>query len=174
MKIRTSGPDDAAVILSLLDGAVAWLASRGRTGQWGSDPWSTRPAAADRIQGYARDHLVRIAEVDGRPAGVCVLAEEPPEYAPPVRERELYVRLLVTDRALSGSGVGAALIEDARAETRRRGITLLRVDCYGGDDRKLVRQYEALGFTATDPFTVAMPDREPWPGQILEQRLSPA
>ncbi|MCD0482122.1 GNAT family N-acetyltransferase [Streptacidiphilus sp. ASG 303] len=171
MKIRTGGPDDAPALLALLDDAVAWLVSLGRTGQWGTEPWSARPAAADRVRRYARDHLVRVAETgDGRPAGVCVLAEEPPEYAPPVAGRELYVRLLVTDRALSGSGVGRALVEDAAAEARRRGIALLRVDCYDGDDHRLVRQYEALGFTAADGFTVEVPGREPWPGRILERR----
>ncbi|MFJ6214255.1 GNAT family N-acetyltransferase [Streptomyces sp. NPDC092296] len=174
MKIRTGGPDDAPALLALLDGAVAWLVSRGRTGQWGTEPWSTRPAAVERIGRYTTDYLVRVAEsADGQPVGVCVLAEEPPSYATPVAERELYVRLLVTDRSRSGSGIGAALIEDARAETRRRGISLLRVDCFGGDDRRLVGRYEALGFTATDAFTVDQPNGGgPWPGQILEQRLT--
>jgi GNAT superfamily N-acetyltransferase len=173
MKIRTGGPGDAASVLALLDAAVAWLVERGRTGQWGTEPWSARPAAVAHVDRYTREFLTRIAEVDGRPAGVCVLAEEPQEYAPPVDEPELYIRLLVTDRALSGSGVGAALVEDARAEARRRGVRLLRVDCYRrGEDRALVRQYEALGFTATAQFTVERPGREPWPGQVLEQRLS--
>lgn len=171
MKIRTGGPEDVPHLLTLLDGAVAWLVSTGRTGQWGTEPWSARPAAVARVERYAGGFLLRIAEVDGRPAGACVLSEEPQEYAPPVDERELYIRLLVTDRALSGSGVGAALVEDAREEARRRGAALLRVDCYRGEDRALVRQYQALGFTATVPFTVERPGQEPWPGQILEQRL---
>ncbi|WP_079063592.1 GNAT family N-acetyltransferase [Streptacidiphilus griseoplanus] len=171
IRVRTGGPADAPAILGLLDGAVAWLVERGHPDQWGTTPWSTSPAAVERIHRYATDYLVRIAEVDGRPAGCCILAEEPPPYAPPVDERELYVRSLVTDRALKGSGVGAALIDDARAETARRGIGLLRVDCYAGNQGRLVAQYQRLGFTPSDTFTVHPAGAGPWHGQVLEQRL---
>ncbi|MGW4898715.1 GNAT family N-acetyltransferase [Kitasatospora sp. NPDC004240] len=172
MRIRTGGPEDAAGIITLLDSAVAWLVSRGRTGQWGDQSFSDRPEAVGRIRGYTRDHLIRIAEdEDGRTVGAAILAEEPPEGVPPVDERELYVRYLVTDRARTGSGIGAALIADAVDETRRRGLGLLRVDCYAGDDRRLVEQYVRLGFTATGEFEVERPDRAPWPGQVLEIRL---
>jgi hypothetical protein len=44
---------------------------------------------------------------------------------------------------------------------------LLRVDCYAGDDRKLVAYYEGNGFTPTEPFTV----EGRWPGQVLARRL---
>jgi GNAT superfamily N-acetyltransferase len=87
-----------------------------------------------------------------------------------VDERELYVRNLVTDRTHKGSGIGAALIADALDEARRRGIGLLRVDCYGGADRKLVGQYRALGFTETEAFEVEQPNGV-WVGQVLEIRL---
>jgi GNAT superfamily N-acetyltransferase len=171
MKIRTGGPEDATATLALLDAAVAWLAARGRTGQWGDRPWTSRPAATERIHRYAAEYLLRAADdPQGRTVGVCVLAETPPDYAPPVTERELYVRLLVTDREHTGRGIGAALVADAVAEARSRGIGLLRLDCYAGDDRALVAQYERLGFTPTDTFTVDQPDG-PWPGQILAVRV---
>ena len=41
MKIRTGGLADIPDILSMLDGAIAWLAAQGRTGQWGDQPFST-------------------------------------------------------------------------------------------------------------------------------------
>lgn len=171
MKIRTGGPADAADIIALLDTAIAWLAAQGRTGQWGELPWSSRPAAVQRIHDYARDHLLRIAEdAEGRTVGACVLADVPHPSVTPATEPELYVRHLVTDRARSGSGIGAALIADALAQARRRGVGLLRVDCYAGDDRRLVGQYRALGFTETDAFEVEQPSG-PWPGQILEIRI---
>lgn len=175
MKIRTGGPEDIADTLALLDAAMVWLVERGRTGQWGSDSWSGRPARVEHVQEYARDLLMRVAvDEDARTVGICVLAEVPPAYAPPVDQSELYVRLLVTDRARKGSGIGAALIADARAEAEGRGIGLLRVDCYGGDDRALVKQYEALGFTPTAAFEVPRPDDSPWPGQVLEIQVQPS
>lgn len=39
------GPADVPVIMRLLDDAVDWLASSGRTGQWGTEHWSRVPAA---------------------------------------------------------------------------------------------------------------------------------
>jgi GNAT superfamily N-acetyltransferase len=169
--IRTGGPADAPVILGLMDTAVAWLNARGLSGQWGTAPYSSRPSSAAHVDGYTSNHLVRVAELDGTAVGVCVLAEQPGDYVPKVAERELFVRLLVTDRAHSGAGIGAALIADARAETERRGISLLRVDCYAGGAGRLVDQYRKLGFTESADFTVEHPTLGPWPGKVLEIRL---
>ncbi|MFJ1755656.1 GNAT family N-acetyltransferase [Kitasatospora sp. NPDC088134] len=170
MRIRTGGPESAADLLALIDGAVAWLAARGRTGQWGTVPWSQRPESVERAERSCREQLVRVAEApDGAVAGVCVLSEHAPGYAGPAGERELYVHWLVTDRARSGSGIGAALVADAVREARARGIGLLRVDCYAGGDGRLVEQYERLGFTRTTAFTVERL-AGPWPGQVLARR----
>ncbi|WP_030235208.1 GNAT family N-acetyltransferase [Streptomyces sp. NRRL S-350] len=172
MKIRTGGPEDVPDLLALLDGAVAWLAARGRTGQWGDQPFSTAPARVEYVERYGREpFLMRLAVDDeGRTVGACVLSEERGRHIPAVAERELYVRNLVTDRARKGTGIGAALIADAVEEARRRGIGLLRVDCYAGDDRRLVAQYRALGFTETEGFEVEQPTGV-WPGQVLAIRL---
>ncbi|GAA2252640.1 MULTISPECIES: GNAT family N-acetyltransferase [Kitasatospora] len=174
MRIRTGGPDDLIGVLGLLDGAVAWLASLGRTGQWGDQPWSSRPTAVERVRSYAGDadtFLLRIAEAeDGTVVGSCVLSEQATDYATVAGERELYIRNLVTDRSRKGSGIGAALVADALEEARRRGIALVRVDCYADGDRRLVGQYQKLGFTPTDAFEVAQPNG-PWRGQILEIRI---
>ncbi|AUY50232.1 GNAT family N-acetyltransferase [Streptomyces sp. CB01881] len=172
MKIRTGGPDDIADILALLDGAVTWLTGQGRTGQWGDQPFSGNPTRVEHTEKYGREpFLIRLAVDDeGRTVGSCVLSEERGTYIPAVEERELYIRNLVTDRTRKGSGIGAALIADALDEARRRGIGLVRVDCYGGADRKLVGQYRALGFTETVAFEVEQPGGT-WPGQVLEIRL---
>ncbi|GAA2140082.1 hypothetical protein GCM10009760_22950 [Kitasatospora kazusensis] len=171
MKIRTGGPEDAADILRLLDEAVAWLTSLGRTGQWGDQPWTSRPAAVERIHAYTREFLVRVAEDEsGAVVGACMLADEGSEHIAPAAEPELYIRHLITDRSRSGSGIGAALVADAVEETVRRGLGLLRVDCYAGGDQRLVGQYRRLGFTPTDTFEVPLSDRD-WPGQILEIRV---
>ncbi|MFE6866926.1 GNAT family N-acetyltransferase [Kitasatospora sp. NPDC057692] len=172
MRIRTGGPEDIPDILSLLDGAVAWLAARGRTRQWGEHSFSGSATRVEHIGRYGSEpFLIRLAVDDGgRTVGCCVLSEERPAYATAVDGRELYIRNLVTDRGRKGSGIGAALIADALDEARRRGIGLLRVDCFGGDDRKLVGQYRALGFHETESFEVEQP-AGPWPGQILAIRL---
>ncbi|MEU8922843.1 GNAT family N-acetyltransferase [Kitasatospora sp. NPDC048545] len=172
LKIRTGGPEDVPDILALLDGAVAWLAGRDRTGQWGDQPFSTTPERVEHVERYGREpFLIRLAvDGGGRTVGSCVLSEECGSYVPAVDERELFVRNLVTDRTRKGSGIGAALIADAVEEARRRGIGLLRVDCYGGADRKLVAQYRALGFTETEGFEVEQPGGV-WPGQVLAIRL---
>ncbi|WP_441250744.1 GNAT family N-acetyltransferase [Kitasatospora sp. McL0602] len=171
MKIITGGPEHAPDILRLLDEAVDWLVSLGRTGQWGDRPYTSRPAAVARIHEYATDYLVRIAEDEtGAVVGACILADEPSASITPAPGPELYIRHLVTARSRSGSGIGAALIADAVEETRRRGLDLLRVDCYAGDDQRLVGQYRRLGFTPTETFTVPQFGSD-WPGQILEMRL---
>ncbi|MCC9306692.1 GNAT family N-acetyltransferase [Kitasatospora sp. RB6PN24] len=175
MKIRTGGPDDVPAILAMLDATMEWLVAQGRTGQWGDQPWSGNEARVAQMTKFATDYLMRIAEDDGgQLVGVCVLAEELAQYIPPADVPELYIRFLATDRTRKNTGIGAALIADARAETARRGLPLLRVDCYGGDDRRLVAAYRALGFTEAEPFVVERPDGPPWPGQLLEIRLDAA
>ncbi|MFC5663634.1 GNAT family N-acetyltransferase [Kitasatospora misakiensis] len=172
MKIRNGGPESIPDILSLLDGAVVWLTAQGRTGQWGDHSFSGTPTRVEHIAKYGREpFLIRLAvDEEGRTVGSCVLSEQRPDNATPVDEPELYIRNLVTDRSRKGSGIGAALIADALDEARRRGIGLLRVDCFAGGDRKLVGQYRALGFTETESFEVEQP-AGPWYGQILAIRL---
>lgn len=169
MRIRRGGPGDAPLMLAMLDGAVAWLAANGRTGQWGSEPWSRDPSRVERIGAIARDDELWVAEVDGGPAGVMAVSSGPPRYVEPIDEPELYITLLVTGRAFAGHGVGSALIAKAKDEARAKGAGLLRVDCYRGDDRRLVEYYQRNGFEPVAEFTVG-----DWPGQLLSQQVKPA
>lgn len=166
MEIREGGPDQLPVIVGMLDRAVAWLTARGRTGQWGSEPWSSRPQAVERVAQLLASGSPWMAKVDGTVAGTVTLAPVP---APPIRpatEPEVFVRLLVTDRRFVGHGVGAALLEHAAGEARRQKVSLLRVDCYAGGDGRLVRYYQDQGFQPTERFTV-----DDWPGQVLARRV---
>ncbi|MEU9832217.1 GNAT family N-acetyltransferase [Streptosporangium sp. NPDC048047] len=165
MIIRVGGLADVPAVLAMFDGAVAWLTARGRTGQWGSEPFSTNPARAEKAAEWAASGGMRIAEIDGRPAG-CLVVGPAMEYVPQAAEPELYVRVLINDRRFHGRGVGSALLERAVTEAAELGVSLVRVDCYAGDDGRLVRYYESQGFTRTETFTVGE-----WPGQILERRL---
>ncbi len=69
--------------------------------------------------------------------------------------------------SFKGHGAGSALLAHAAEETRRAGVSLLRVDCYAGADGKLVRYYESNGFVRTDTYTAT----NNWPGQVLARRL---
>ena len=166
MRIRAGDHRDSGILLDLLDEAVAWLARQGRTGQWGTRPWSQRPEAAARIRGMAEREEPWIAEADGVPAGGLVLSGQPPAYVAPAGEPEVYVQLLVTSRAHAGQGIGRALLDHARDRARARGVGLLRVDCYRGGDGRLVDYYTRAGFTPTEAF-----EHNGWPGQVLAQRL---
>jgi ribosomal protein S18 acetylase RimI-like enzyme len=166
--VRTGDSADTAAVLALFDRAVVWLVARGRTGQWGSAPFSTDRRRVAEADGWAAGGGLRIAEVDGAVAGALVLGEAPP-YVHPAREPELYLQAFVTDRALSGHGVGRALLDRAAAEAVERGTPLLRVDCWAGGDGALVRYYERAGFTRTERFTVGE-----WQGQILIRRCDRA
>ncbi|RKN41710.1 GNAT family N-acetyltransferase [Streptomyces hoynatensis] len=152
----------------MLDGAVAWLVGLGRTGQWGTEPWSARPQAVRRVREIVASGTPWVAEVDGEAAGSLTLTPHPAPYVAPADEPERYVHLLVTDRRFKGLGVGGALLAHAVAETRRQGVGLLRVDCYAGDDQRLVAYYRGQGFTPTETFTVGE-----WPGQVLARRVTP-
>lgn len=166
MEIRSGGTADVPVIMAMMDGAVRWLAENGRTGQWGSEPWSASPGRVDRITGIARTDDIWVAEVDGRPAGIMAVSPRPPRYVDTAGEPELYITLLVTDRAFAGHGVGGALIAKVRDEARSRGVDLVRVDCYGGDDGRLVEYYRGKGFEPVAEFKVGE-----WPGRLLSQRV---
>ncbi|MFJ7904552.1 GNAT family N-acetyltransferase [Streptomyces sp. NPDC096198] len=169
--MREGGPDDALATLSLLDKATEWLATRGRTAQWGADPWSSQPASVRRIRRYAKEMTVRVAELEGTVAGVSILSETPQPYVDSAAEQEMYILLLVTDRDLTGRGVGRALVDDACAQAVRRGIGLLRTDCYDGDGA-LVRHYQRLGFRPAESIRVYRSGTaDTWPCRVLEMRV---
>ncbi|WP_346775944.1 GNAT family N-acetyltransferase [Micromonospora sp. HNM0581] len=170
--LRAGGPMDAAEVLRLLDDATAWLAARGRTGQWGTRPASTDARRITQADAWATSGGLWLAQIGDCPVGALVVGTAT-EYVPPPTEPELYVNLLVTDRAYAGRGLGGQLLTHAADLARERGVGLLRVDCYAGDDGALVRYYQRQGFTPTDPFTVNLPDRPPWPGQLLTRPVRP-
>lgn len=169
LSTRRGGPDDIAAVLELLDQATNWLVANGRTDQWGTEAHSTNPRRVEQIKGFVADEGLWVAETGGRVVGALAVGEALP-YVPPATEPELYIRLLVTDRAAQGSGIGTDLLEHARTLARGLGVELLRVDCFGGGDGALIRYYEKQGFTRAEPFGVQVSDSE-WPGQLLYQRL---
>ncbi|MFC0038838.1 GNAT family N-acetyltransferase [Actinomadura rayongensis] len=164
MRIRAGGPPDGDAIFDLLDSAVTWLAARGRTDQWGTEPFARDPG--EGIGRLIQEASVWIAEHDEHPIGALLLTSGPRPPLTPAPEPEVFVALLVTDHSVPGTG--AALLDHARAEARRAGIALVRVDCYAGGDGALVDYYVRNGFTPVRRFQVG-----DWPGMLLEQRLTP-
>jgi GNAT superfamily N-acetyltransferase len=169
MIIRRAGRDDVPAVLALLDGATEWLVARGRTDQWGTRPHSTSPRRVAQITGFADDGGLWVGETDGRVVGAVAVGTAL-AHIPPVDEPELYVRLLVSERASAGQNIGGILLDHARKLAREAGVGLLRVDCFAGGDGALVRYYERQGFTRTEPFTEVSGSAE-WRGQVLAQRL---
>ncbi|HTJ67402.1 MAG TPA: GNAT family N-acetyltransferase [Actinospica sp.] len=173
VRIRMAEPSDAAAVLAMFDGIMHWLVAQGRMGQWGTELWSETPALVDRVVERIERRELRVA-VDpdgGEVLGVVSLSEECGTYVSPPPEPELFINLLGTSRAAKGLNVGGLLLEEARAEARRRGLRLVRVDCYAGDDRKLNAWYVSQGFTEVGPFVVKREGRADWPGMLLAQYL---
>ncbi|NDL56594.1 GNAT family N-acetyltransferase [Phytoactinopolyspora sp. XMNu-373] len=169
MVIKTGTVDDVPAVLAMLDGAVRWLVDNGREDQWGTAPMSAEQRNLDRTTTWARAGELYLAWNDADPVGALAVGDAP-AHIPPAAEPELYINLLITDRAHAGLGIGARMLRHAREIATERGLGLLRVDCYAGNDGALVRYYEQQGFTATATFTVEVP-KGPWTGQVLEQRL---
>nr|WP_296070965.1 GNAT family N-acetyltransferase [uncultured Actinoplanes sp.] len=170
LHIRPGGTADVPAVLRLLDGAVDWLVAHGRPGQWGTTPMSAVPRRVAMTETMAANGELHVATLGDDVVGAIGVGTAP-DYVPAAREPELYVTLLVTDRAHAGSDIGGRLLDHARGLARTAGVGLLRVDCYAGVDQALVRYYERQGFTATESFVVNLPAMV-WPGRILQERLT--
>lgn len=163
--LRQGSIADFDAVMALMDEAVAWLVGQDRTGQWGSEPMSGTQARRDRFTSEINENDLWLAELDGDAVGAMLLGEEPMPYVEAADEPEVYLHLLVTSARNRGTGIGQLLIDKARAIAAERGIDLIRVDCYAGDDQKLVAAYVKLGFTPVFEFKVGE-----WPGMVSEIR----
>jgi hypothetical protein len=67
LTIRRGQPDDVEAVLAMLDGAVRWLASTGRSGQWGTEPFTAEPERVAQVRAWAAGGGLRVAEADGAP-----------------------------------------------------------------------------------------------------------
>jgi ribosomal protein S18 acetylase RimI-like enzyme len=165
-RIRPGEPADTDALLALFDEAVRWLVARDQPGQWGTEPWSSRPQAVTRVRQWANGPGLRIAEAqDGTVLGALVLLPDRPPHVAAIAEPERYVDALVTSRAHAGLGVGAELIAAAVEETRAAGVPVLRVDCWA-DAPPLIAWYERQGFVRSGGFDV-----DGWRGQVFEMRV---
>ncbi|HRA48939.1 MAG TPA: GNAT family N-acetyltransferase [Thermomicrobiales bacterium] len=165
--VRTGSLADFDAVLALMDDAVAWLVGQERTGQWGREPMSGTEKRRSHFREEITANDLWMAEVAREPVGAMLLGTTRMPYIDPVNEPEIYIHLLVSSSAHRGAGIGRALVQKAISEAEAMRVGLLRVDCYAGDDQKLVSQYERLGFTRVAPFTVGE-----WPGMLLAMRIA--
>jgi GNAT superfamily N-acetyltransferase len=154
VQFRAGSPKDTDAVLALFDANVAWLVERGRSDQWGSEPWSDSPAKVEFVRDLLSRGVVTIAEMDGDVVGASVVTDHPMPYVPAIDEAERYLKLLIASPAHRGEKIGHRLIELAREATVADGIGLLRVDCWSGGDRRLVAYYESEGFTPVQEIEV--------------------
>ncbi|MCA9832483.1 MAG: GNAT family N-acetyltransferase [Thermomicrobiales bacterium] len=154
LNFRPGTPDDLADVLRLFDDNIEWLVARGRSAQWGSEPFSTNPQRTEFVADILTRGEFTVAEVESKVVGASVLTDHPMPYVPPVDEPERYLKLLIASPAHRGEGIGHQLIQRARARTIEEGIGLMRVDCWSGGDKRLVAYYVSQGFTPTDEIEV--------------------
>ena len=165
LSFRTGAPDDAAWLLGLFDGAVAWLVARGQPGQWGSSPFSERETARRHVSELCAGGELRVASLDGEDVAALALGDRP-AHVEPIDRPELYINLLLVSRDHAHRRIGEGLVARALDEARERALEVVRVDCWAGAP-SLVGWYEARGFTRSSRFTV-MGD---WTGQVFEYAL---
>jgi diamine N-acetyltransferase len=98
------------------------------------------------------DRLYCLAEVAGKLAGYCKLGLNCgfPELAQGSHTIEL--KQLYTDPALTGQGIGAALMDWAMAEARRRGADEMQLSVWSGNDGAQ-RFYARYGFAKVADVT---------------------
>jgi GNAT superfamily N-acetyltransferase len=160
--VRRARPGDEEVVLGLFDRAVAWLVSQGHTGQWGDRPWSELPRRRTLAHDWCASDDAWFAEAAGEPVGFLALGDAL-EHVPAAEVPEVYVRALVTSRTPAARGAGRALLDHACRVAAQRGVEQVRVDCYAGNDGRLVDFYESCGFVRTGSFTVG----DDWHGALL-------
>ena len=154
VQFRTGSGEDTDAVLALFDANVAWLSERGRSAQWGSEPWSESPKLTGFVQDLLASGEVTIVEDDGVVVGASVVTDHPMPYVPPIDEPERYLKLLIASPQHRGEKIGHRLIERARELTVASDVQLLRVDCWAGGDRRLVSYYIGEGFTPTQEIEV--------------------
>ncbi len=164
--IRRASALDAPAVLSIFDEVIAWFVAMGNTGQWGSEPWSKSPRQIERVTDACALPEAWVAEdCTGRVCAALILGEAMP-YVPCASQPEIYVRMLIASRDTQVRGVGRRLLAFADDRARAVRVSRLRVDCYGGGKRALVRFYESCGYEQISAFDV-----DGWPGQLLGRRL---
>jgi GNAT superfamily N-acetyltransferase len=136
-EVRVAGLADLETVRALLEEASAWLRSRGIEQwprSWG-DEWIVPALGAGETWLVERDGRA-IATVTVQWSDEATWGARPPDAG--------YVHRLAVRRG--HPGLGRQLLEWAAAHAVSRRRSLLRLDCWSGNER-LRAYYEAAGFT---------------------------
>ncbi len=144
LAVRRAAPADVQPYLAVHDGAARWMADRG------VEQWAPGEYAGPAADGLAAGDLF-VARLAGVTVGGLRLMDADPDVWPEVTADPGagWVHGLVVDRSLTGTGVGARLLDWAAARVTARGGRRLRLDCRASNDR-LRAYYPAHGFTEVD------------------------
>ncbi|MFF3166132.1 GNAT family N-acetyltransferase [Streptomyces sp. NPDC003273] len=140
--IRPGRVDELGSVEALLQGASAWLASRG------IDQWQY-PPHRDRIVTALERGVCFLAFEDGEPIATIQVDDfADPEFWGPEDDpgAALYVHRMAISRGAAGRGVGRELLDWATDRAAEQGKQWLRLDAWK-DNEGLHRYYEGSGFT---------------------------
>ena len=138
MLIRPARPDDFDAVGGMLAGT--YLAEGYADPEYAVSLGDTGPRAAQTT--------VLVAEVDGVVAGSVTVVTKGGDYANLADPGEAEIRMLVTDPARRGQGVGNALMDAALEQVREDGVEVVRLSTQT-QMTVAQRMYERLGFVRT-------------------------
>jgi ribosomal protein S18 acetylase RimI-like enzyme len=164
MDVRPARPDDAPALGALHVRAWQW-AYRGLLPDEYLDGLAEQQAERETmwrqiIRDLAADHLLWVAELDGRVVGFCNTA--PARDGPPGTGELLSIYL---EPEVVGTGVGAALMLEALADFRARGSAAASLWVLEANDRAR-RFYERFGWR----FDGTVKDEQIWGASVREVR----
>jgi GNAT superfamily N-acetyltransferase len=143
--IRPAEPGDVEAIMGLLDDATLWLHARGL------DQWQ---AGRARREMFVRSDVelgtvAVVEDADGRIVATITVDDMADADFWKKRDRvhkALYLHRMAVSRTSAGIGLGAAMLDWAGLEAKRRGRKLLRLDAWATNEG-LHAYYRGQGFT---------------------------
>ena len=139
LTLRAATAADGPALVALADRLAGFDLPSWRAAREISD--ADALAMMGAIAGASPDNEVLIAERGGHVVG-CLHMQVATDF---FGQRHGHVSVIATTKAAEGSGVARALMECAERWTARRGLPLLTLNMFAGNDRAR-RFYERAGF----------------------------
>ncbi len=131
---------DLGIVSEIYTGAAAWLHDvKGITRQW------PREIPEEEVRHILSSNRPYLAYLQGEPAGVFQLAEDPVEPWEDRQDAALYVHSFAVRRQFAGQGVGKRMLAWAEEMARQQGKQYLRLDCMY-ENPGLKQYYANAGF----------------------------